>query len=78
MEIEEFVDKLQEWHGDKVAQLRQITENRDATIQLRDITLEPGSDIAAAFRAGVAVSLEILGKLPFSASHDDDIEDENS
>ena len=72
MEIEEFVEKLQAWHANKVGQLKQITDQRDAVLQIGDMEIEPGTDLARGFRAGVAVSLELLGKLPFSVSHGDD------
>lgn len=78
MEIEEFVEQILAWHTNRVAQLRQITENEDAVIQIANIEIEPDSDVAKGFRAGVAVSLEFLGKLPFSVSRNEDDEDEDS
>lgn len=77
MEIEEFVEQVLAWHTNRVAQLRQITENKDAVIQIGDVEIEPDSDAAKGFRAGVAVSLELLGKLPFSVSCNENESDED-
>ncbi len=68
MEVEEFVEKLQKWHAHKVAQLKQITEQADAVIHIGDMEIEPLTDMAKGFRVGVLISLELLGKLPFSAA----------
>ena len=68
MEIEEFVEQLDAWHSHKVAQLQQIIDNDDCSIQIGDITIESDTDLAKGFRAGVQVSLEFLGKLPYSVS----------
>lgn len=77
MEIAEFVEKLQGWHDHKVAQLRQITEQKDAYIVVGKKTIDAGSELAKGIRFGVEISLELLGKLPFSVSHnDDDMEEE--
>lgn len=72
--IEDFVEKLQLWHENKVSQLRQITSNKDAVIEIGDLKIEPDSDMAKGFRVGVIVSLELLGKMPFSISQNDEDE----
>lgn len=78
MEIETFVEKLQEWHANKVAQLRHITKNKDASLIFGDMEVDPSSDLATGVRVGVSLSLELLGTLPFSVERNDDsdIEDD--
>ena len=68
MEIEEFIEKLQEWHANKVRMLKKITEHKDAVMQIGDMEIAPGTDMAKGFRAGVHISLALLGKLPISVS----------
>lgn len=72
MELVEFVESLQQWHERQVHPLKQIVDKKDAVIQIDGIEIEPESDMAKGLRFGVGLSLEFLGKLPFSVSIDDE------
>jgi hypothetical protein len=65
-EITEFFGLLQQWHTNRTNQLKKLIELKDALIKLDDIEIEPNTDLAKGLLIGVMLSLELLGKLPFS------------
>lgn len=80
-EFEDFIGKIQTWHAQQVAQLRQVIENEEANIRIGNAVMASESAMAGGFRAGVAIALHLLGTLPFSVSesdHDDSESDEVS
>ncbi len=67
-EVIELVTLLQQWHENKTGQMRKIIEHKDADIHINDITIAADSEIAKGLRFGIGMSLELIGKLPFSVS----------
>ena len=67
-EFIDFTKQLQDWHANRVKQLQLITENRTADLRLGDREISAGSEIAKGIRLGVLLSLDQLGKLPFSVT----------
>jgi len=65
-ETAEVFRKLQQWHFNRTNQLKTLLEHKDAPISVADIQIEPNTDLAKGMRIGVMLSLELLGKLPFS------------
>ena len=68
----EFVNDLKRWHEHQVGQLQIVLENKDAVLKIGDMEIDPDSDLAKGFRAGISVSLELLGELPFTVKEEDD------
>lgn len=71
-ETAELLEKLGDWHQHKVKQLQLILDNKDADMLIADIEIKAGSDIAKGLRIGVMLSLQYLGKLPFTIEGDGD------
>lgn len=75
MDLEDFIEQLTAWHNRQVEQLRLILDHSEAPIKIQG---EEGEEIeltveqARGFRAGVRQSLHLLGKLPFTVSHDEE------
>lgn len=76
-DFKEFVEQLQDWHAQQVGQLQKIVDTPKATeVRLgddADAIVFTGRE-AAAFKSGVIVALQYLGKLPFAVSEDDSSE----
>ena len=62
------IKQLQGWHANQVAQLKLITENRNAELRLSDRTVAADSDLAKGIRLGIQIALSRLGTLPFSVT----------
>jgi len=71
-EIAWVFEKLEQWHSIRTNQLKTILEHKDAPIKLDGVHIEPDTDLAKGLRIGVMLSLELLGKLPFSLEKDHD------
>jgi len=65
-EMIEFIEAVQGWHENHVAQLQLIIDNSDAEMDFGGVKIEADSDLAKGIRTGVQVALAQLGKLPFS------------
>ena len=76
-EIEAFINTLQIWHKNQVEQLRQVLENKDSDIHLGDMVFPSDSDAAKGIRAGIKVSLELLGELPFTVTKNEQQEEDD-
>jgi hypothetical protein len=72
-QLNEFLQKLLDWHGERVESLQLILDHKDARLKIGDKEIEPDSDIAKGIRFGVGIALDTLGKLPFSV---DEVEEE--
>ena len=72
----EFVEAVQEWHENRVNQLKLIIDNTDADIRFANQEIEADSDLARGIRTGVKIALSQLGKLPFSTEKTDPEDEE--
>lgn len=75
MDLEDFAQHIQAWHSNRVGQLQQILDHKDAPIRLEGAegtVVEITGEQAKGFRAGVRLSLELLGTLPFSVTQDEE------
>lgn len=74
-EMLEFVEAIQAWHANQCRQLKLIVDApEDTQLCLAGESGEvqvTGRD-AKMFKAGVAVALDSLGKLPFTVSSDEE------
>lgn len=75
MDIEDFIEQLTAWHNRQVEQLHLILDHSEAPIRVEGVGGEPIEltvEQARGFRAGVRQSLNLLGKLPFTVSRDEE------
>ncbi|GAB6043317.1 hypothetical protein [Endothiovibrio diazotrophicus] len=70
----EFIEALQEWHENRIGQLRQILAHSDADIQLGPHYIEGQSELAKGIRIGISVAIDLLGVLPFNVQKPDPVE----
>jgi len=70
-EIVEFVEKLQGWHEHQVSQLKQIVDSKASSFVINDVEVLSDSDLGKGLKAGVKLSLELLGQLPFTLNYED-------
>lgn len=69
IELFEFVELLEEWHKNKIEQLKLISESKpDTKLILGKIEIDGKSEMAKGIRTGVEIALSELGELPFSVS----------
>ncbi len=67
-DIAEFIQLLQKWHKHRTTQLKTIIDNKDTDLMIEEDKIKADSDMAKGVRFGVALSLHMLGDLPFSVS----------
>ena len=67
-DIAEFIQILEKWHEHKIIQLKTIIDNKDTDLDIEGDKIKADSDMAKGIRFGVALSLHLLGDLPFEAS----------
>ena len=73
-ELREFVEVIQDWHEKQITQLDRIL-NTPNTTEIRLGESDPivfADNEAVAFKAGVRIALQYLGKLPFTVDDEDD------
>jgi len=75
-ETKKLVDAIQEWHGQAVAQLKEIINHPSADMKVGDITIGADTEKAKGIRFGVSLSLELLGKLPLTINAIEDEDEE--
>lgn len=73
-DFQAFVEHLQDWHAQQVAELQRIVDTpKETEVRLgadeTDQVVFTGRE-ATAFKSGVIVALQYLGKLPFEVSDD--------
>lgn len=73
MEIQEFVEQLTKWHKFQVQQLQTVLDHPDARIKFThdEGDIELSEEQSKGFRAGVRMSLQRLGTLPFTVATTD-------
>ena len=71
-EIVGFIELLQQWHKNKTAQLRAIIVHDDLDMDIDGRKIAAKSELAKGIRFGVALSLDLLGNLPFLISKNDE------
>lgn len=67
-DIAEFIQLLEEWHKHKTTQLKTIIANKDTDLDIDGNKIKADSQMAKGIRFGVALSLQMLGDLPFEIS----------
>lgn len=67
-DVAEFIQLLEKWHTHKTTQLKTIINNKDVDLDIEGDKIKANSDMAKGVRFGVALSLHMLGDLPFETS----------
>lgn len=68
-EFREFVESLQDWHEQQIGELNKILatpKHTEVRLGADDDAIVFKGESAAAFKSGVLVALQYLGKLPFT------------
>jgi hypothetical protein len=73
-EVIDFVQLLQHWHEKQIEQLETIISHEDADLVLGEKTIPAGSELAKGIRIGVNISLNMIGKLPFSLKKNESVD----
>lgn len=62
----DVIERVIEWHGAQVGQLKMIIEKNDADIKIDDMTIEAGTPLHRGIVIGVKIALMQIGELPFT------------